>query len=162
MFQIWTFLPLHLTPTPCPPPWSRWGCQVHTAFAACPFPPPHSASPYFQAPSFLMLPTATASNCFFHFHSRFPTRHCLQSPRRFKKCKSDYVAVCLKLLMTFSLSALKSLLRDHTSPDWELLEERGWSFVHVLHSKPGPCLLYCMCLCAGVYIRRMHGWQYCK
>ena len=103
MFQIWTFLPLHLTPTPCPPPWSRWGRQVYTAFVACPFPPPHSDSPYFQAPSFLMLPTATASNCFFHVHSRFPTRHCLQSPRRFKKCKSDYVAVCLKLLMTFPL-----------------------------------------------------------
>lgn len=117
--------------------------QVYTAFAACPFPPPPSDSPYFQAPSFLMLPTATASNCFFHLHSRFPTRHCLQSPRRFKKCKSDYAAVCLKLLMTFPLFCSQIppqgpyLARLRTSRG-KGLELRS----HLTLSKPGRCLLY--------------------
>lgn len=151
MFQIWTFVPLHLTPMPCPPPQSGWGRQVYTACAACPFPPPPSESPYFQAPSFLMLPTATASSCFFPLHSRFPTRHCLQSPRRFKQCKSDYAAVCLNGLPVVLLSDPSSGTVPRRAENFPR-KGAGASFTsHVEQTRAVPPIYFLVFVCRCVY-----------
>lgn len=139
------FLPLHLTPPPVPTTTVRVGTssQVYTAFAACPFPPPPSDSPYFQAPSFLMLPTATASNCFFHLHSRFPTRHCLQSPRRFKSV--NQIMRCLPKTLNDLPVVLLSDPSSGTVPrQAENFREKGAgaSFTSRVEQTRARCLLY--------------------
>ena len=145
---------LHIS-LPCHAHHHSQGGDVRSPLSLQPaaFPPPHSDSPYFQAPSFLMLPTATASNCFFHFHSRFPTRHCLQSPGRFKKCKSDDVAVCLKLLMTFPLFCSQTPPQGPCLARLRTSRGKGLELCsHLTLSKPGQCLLYLhVFVCRCVY-----------